>query len=699
MGVFDVCQEVNELIFSGDQVSARNKLIALLAELSAEKAEYPEVLNYQIRETGLYPYLQTDHASWQQKFIIEAFKVDVGRAHATLHREQSLVLSHLLEGTDIAVSAPTSFGKSFIIDAFIAAKEPENVVLIVPTIALMDETRRRVFKKFSDKYNIITTSDMPLGKRNILIFPQERAFGYLNKLSTIDLLIVDEFYKASAVHDKDRSPSLVKAILKLSKIAKQRYFLAPNIKRLEESVFTRGMKFIELLDFNTVFLEIFETYKHIGKDEAKKSEELLKIISPRTSKSLIYAGSYPQIDKVANLVVGNLGVLDRPLLNHFSRWLADNYDPNWQLTNLVRRGVGVHNGRMHRSLSQIQVKIFESKHGFDSIISTSSIIEGVNTSAENVIIWRSKVGSSNLKNFMYKNIIGRGGRMFKHFVGKIYLLEAPPKDEDAQLKIDFPDTILGDIDEELHRESLTHEQVQKIVEYKSTMGNILGPDEFARLSKSNVLQNSDSDFIMRVAENMKAQPEEWRGLAYLNSDNPDHWDRLLYLIINLSPAGWDVKFSKLVSFVKILSRNWRREIPDLLLELDDEGIDVELFFQLERTVTFKLTTLLSDANELHKVIVDPNVDVSPFIARLGHAFLPGAVYQLEEYGLPRMISRKIHRSGAMNFNDPSLDLPTAIKAFQSIGLETISKIPSLSRFDVYVLKFFYEGITQDPIKS
>ncbi|RCU50598.1 hypothetical protein ASB66_020980, partial [Agrobacterium vitis] len=146
-------------------------------------------------------------------------------------------------------------------------------------------------------------------------------------------------------------------------------------------------------------------------------------------------------------------------------------------------------------------------------------------------------------------------------------------------------------------------------------------------------------------------------------------------------------------------RNWRREIPDLLLELDDEGIDVELFFQLERTVTFKLTTLLSDANELHKVIVDPNVDVSPFIARLGHAFLPGAVYQLEEYGLPRMISRKIHRSGAMNFNDPSLDLPTAIKAFQSIGLETISKIPSLSRFDVYVLKFFYEGITQDPIKS
>lgn len=45
---------------------------------------------------------------------------------------------------------------------------------------------------------------------------------------------------------------------------------------------------------------------------------------------------------------------------------------------------------MHRSLSQIQVKLFEYTEGLDTIISTSSIIEGVNTQAEQVIVWSNK---------------------------------------------------------------------------------------------------------------------------------------------------------------------------------------------------------------------------------------------------------------------------------------------------------------------
>jgi len=177
MDVFDSCYEINRLIHSGNEVAARNLLIRLLADLDATKATYPQVVNQMIRATGLFPYLQLSNASWDQKFVHQAFEVDVGKRVATLHREQSSVLSRLLDGGSLAVSAPTSFGKSFIIDAFIAAKRPSNVVIIVPTIALMDETRRRLFKKFSDQYTIITAPDTRLGEKNILIFPQERAFG------------------------------------------------------------------------------------------------------------------------------------------------------------------------------------------------------------------------------------------------------------------------------------------------------------------------------------------------------------------------------------------------------------------------------------------------------------------------------------------------------------------------------------------
>ena len=699
MEVFAACSEVNDLIEGGNDLAARNMLIRLLGDLDRSRTPYPQVLNQLIRTAGLFPYLQLETASWDQKFVHEAFAVDVGNRTATLHREQSTVLAKLLDGRSIAVSAPTSFGKSFIIDAFIAAKRPNTVVIIVPTIALMDETRRRLYKKFARHYGIITAPDTPLEARNILIFPQERAFGYIQKLRKIDLLVIDEFYKASVVHDKERAPSLIRAIVQLSRRAEQRYYLAPNIKKLQDNVFTRDMEFLELLDFNTVFLEKHEIYKEIKGDAQRKSEALLSIISPRKEKSLIYAGTYTEIRKITELVVARLDKIDRPHTSHFARWLRENYQQDWVLADLVERGVGVHNGRMHRCLSQLQVLLFEHEKGFDSIISTSSIIEGVNTSAQNVVIWKSKLGQTNLKDFTYKNIIGRGGRMFKHFVGHIYLLDSPPKEEDTQLQIDFPETLLGSLDDTQDRESLTERQIERIIEYKRQLSDIVGADNLARIKRDNLLQDSDADFLLKTSSDMKEHPEDWKGFGYLNSNNPSDWERMLYKVIALKPSGWDAPHGRVVAVVKALAANWTTDMPTMLRQLSIAGIDIEAFFQLERTITFKLSALLSDINELHKMIVNPSVDIGGFIGKVSHAFLPPAVHNLEEYGLPRMISRKLHKARYMDFSQPDLDLRSALDSFRSKGLDAALEVQGLTAFDRYILKFFFNGITPDDTSS
>lgn len=695
MDVFETCHEINHLLSLKNEVAARNLLIRLLADLDSTKATYPQVVNQMIRATGLFPYLQLSNASWDQKFVHYAFEVDVGRRIATLHREQSSVLSKLLDGKSIAVSAPTSFGKSFIIDAFIAAKQPDNVVIIVPTIALMDETRRRLFKKFSDRYTIVTAPDTRLGSKNILIFPQERAFGYLAALETIDLLVVDEFYKASQIHDRDRAPSLIKAILKLSKKAKQRYYLAPNIKKLNDNAFTRDMEFLELLDFNTVYLDIKEIYKEIGGDEIKKGKKLIELISLGGQKSLIYAGTYSEITKIANLAIAEIPPVDRIYTTSFSKWLRQNYQSDWILADLADRAIGVHNGSMHRCLSQLQIRLFEYADGFDSIVSTSSIIEGVNTSAQNVIVWKSKLGSASLKDFTYKNIIGRGGRMFKYFVGNIFLLDAPPKSEDTQLVIEFPEKILGTLDEDQDADSLTDRQVERIIEYRTQMSSIIGVENFERVRRENLLQDSDADFLLRLAIDMNDNPNEWRGFGYLNANNPDQWDTMLYKILRLKPGSWETQHSKVVATTKAIAYNWDRDLPTLLSSLKRDGIDIEEFFKLERTITFKLSALLSDANELHRMIVNSSVDISAFIGRMSRAFLPSAVYHLEEYGLPRMISKKIHASGLIDFLAPEMDLLAALERFNHLGLETVLAIRSLGPFDRYVVKFFFDGITPD----
>lgn len=694
MEIFETCHKINDLLISNNENEARNELIKLLDFHAKEKIPYSELVNHLIRESGLYPYLELDTASWQDKFVYEIFKADVGESEeVTLHREQSGLLRKLLEGKSLAVSAPTSFGKSFVIDAFIRINKPQNVVIIVPTIALTDETRRRLYKKFASEYKIITTTEIDLGEKNIFIFPQERAINYVDKIESLDILIVDEFYKASFNFDKDRSPTLVKAILKLGKIAKQRYFLAPNISSLDDNPFTQGMEFYPL-DFNTVYLEQKSYFEEFKGDEELKSQKLLEIIGYPNTKTLIYAGTYVNIEKLSNLLIGSFENKESKILSDFSKWLSSNYDFNWSLTNLIKRGVGVHNGRLHRSLSQIQVKLFEEEAGIDNIISTSSIIEGVNTSAENVVIWSNKNGRVKINDFTYKNIMGRGGRMFRHFIGKIFILEEPPKESQTQLDIPFPEEILGDVDEVKFEQELTKEQVAKIILYKEEMSNILGEEIYEKLRKENIFQSSDSEIIKKIAIDMKTNPDDWNGLGFLNSPYPKNWDRFLYKIIKIVPAGWDSKHGVFVAFVKILRNNWFKTIPELLVELDKHEIGVDDFFKLERKVSYKLASLVSDVNILQKEILkDKNYDISRFINWCSHAFLPKNVYLLEEFGLPRMISKKIQQAKLYDFLRTDRTINQVLIDFNEIGIEPILNIPTLMDFDKYIIEYFFDGIT------
>lgn len=693
MDIFQQCHKVNDLLNAGYEHGARDELIKMLEELRSDGLEYSPLINRLIRDVGLFPYIQPQTASWEDRFVFEAFKADIGEANSvTLHREQSRLLHELLAGNSIAVSAPTSFGKSFVIDSFISIKNPSNIVILVPTIALADETRRRLNRKFSREYKIITTPDQTLAEKNIFIFPQERAIAYIPKIGSLDILIVDDFYKASRDFDRERSPALMRAIIELSEIANQRYFLAPNINELRGNSFTEGMEFLRL-DFNTVFLKVLDLYQEIGKDTEKKNRVLLHIIEEHQGKVLIYAGTYTNIANIANLLMINLEPLNRTLLTHFKSWLSKNYDPNWSLPNLVENGVGIHNGRLHRSLSQIQIRLFEEDDGIDRIVSTSSIIEGVNTSAEIVVVWSNKNGKARINDFTYRNIIGRGGRMFRHFVGKVFVLEEPPEDEKTQLDLQLPDELLGTMDESIFKAELTSEQIESIDLYKAEMNDLIGADGLTELQMAGQLQNSNAPLILKIAKEIK-RDNQWNGIGYLNSYDPDKWEYYLYKLINLQPGVWGIEYSKYVAFVKILSRNWVSSIPELLTELYEYDIGIDQFFELERNTTFRLASLLVDVATIYnKLNPESPVDLSVAISRFSHAFLPIPVFQLEEYGLPRMLSKKIHQARILNFEVDNLTVHDAIDALREARFDSlIRQVGEFDDFDIYILKYFYEGI-------
>ncbi|WP_300878116.1 DEAD/DEAH box helicase [uncultured Bacteroides sp.] len=636
--IFEECAQINALIENSNKAEARSMVINLLDKLRRDGNEYTPLINHVIREVGLFPYIDPKTALWEDQVVVEAFKANVGdETPVTLHSAQSHVLKRLLLGDNIAVSAPTSFGKSFIVDAFIAIRQPENVVMIVPTIALADETRRRIEHKFSHKYKIITTTDATITERNIFIFPQERSFAYLDKLEKIDMLIVDEFYKASSMFDDDRSSSLLSAIIELGRISRQKYYLAPNIHKIADNVFTQGMQFMRLTDFKTVITKAAKIYEKRRSDENVdefKKNNLVNILQNNTAKTLVYAGSYNNINKVSTILADNLPYKETSLLRDFNDWLKVNYGDSFSLCQLSERGIGIHYGKMHRSLSQIQVKLFECTEGLDTIISTSSIIEGVNTQAEQVIVWSNKNGLHKFDYFTYRNIIGRAGRMFKYFVGKVYLLEEPPVQENTTLTIDFPDEVAESLDSEDPGIEINQEQNNHIKEYEEFMMNALGAENFRQIRKLSIFKSCDPRILKSLIEKLKANPNWPRGYAALAATNTYNWREPVLDVVSLLGDN-------MARLIKIaiwkMPDNWTRSIAEVYSELSD--ISYEDLFSAERYLSYNLCSTLSVINILKKSFDPTSPDISLFIGRAANAFLPKLVYQLEEYGLPRMKSK------------------------------------------------------------
>lgn len=698
--VFGKCSEINELLNRGLTEEARLEVIKLLQNSKGIISPYEELVNHLIREVGLYPYINSEKASWEDAFAYEAFKVNTGEANEqTLHIAQSEVLSALLKGESLAVSAPTSFGKSFVIDAFIAIKEPKNVVIIVPTIALADETRRRLFRKFSSRYKIITTTGTALAERNILILPQERAFAFIDSFNEIDIFIVDEFYKASTTFEREneRANSLLTVMARFGAKAKQRYYLAPNIHALQPNVFTEGMRFMRM-DFKTVVTLSRKEYRDKRDDETQDEfaeRKLIELFDRYKAKTLVYAGSYNKIDNISAVLVDNLPRSSSKRLLNFADWLRCNYSSDFILADLAERGVGVHNGSLHRSLAQIQIKLFEeTKGGIDTILSTSSIIEGVNTQAENVILLSNTNGSRSMFDyFTYRNIIGRAGRMFRYFVGRVFLLVKPPERTETQLTLDFPDEVALSLDTDKPGVDLNKDQKAIQRQYYETIVSLIGEEHYKNLKKLPVVQAASPSVFLKVIQ-IIVENNDWPyNHAALLRGNTYDWREPLSEVINQFMGG---RGRNLLIAVWRMADNWNLTIPQIIYNLNQSGLGIDDYFSLERSITFNLSSILSLINAVRLELVEESVDLTPFIGRTTYAFLPKLVYQLEEYGLPRMISKKLSKVGFVDFENEQREVNDILADFQIVGFKTVLEaLPSPHPFDEYILKHFFEGIRKN----
>ncbi len=458
------------------------------------------------------------------------------------------------------------------------------------------------------------------------------------------------------------------------------------------------------LDFNTVVLKSHKLYKEINGDLEKKKEYLLKICLQ--DKNLVYAALFKEIDVLRALFLKRFSIRREMQITLFSEWLKKNYHDTWTLAELIERGVGIHNGRLHRSITQLQVLLFDdSNSGLDTIVSTSSLIEGVNTSAKNVIVWSFKSGKANqnLSPLSYRNIKGRAGRMFRHFIGNVYELVEPKskEQEDIQLSIEIDSSLISGITDKNYLSGISSEQQEKSEDFIEKIDAILGANVYKSLRMLNQLNSNNEELIYKIAVELRDNYTAWKSLKMLHASDPEKWDYVINKLIFLYPQSvrWSdddnkEKYKQAKRYIQVLSRQWKTSISNLLKELEPDGIGIEDFFTLEKKVCHSFSSYLHDFNVLNRIINSANfIDISPFIAKCSNAFMPGVVLELEEYGLPRMITKKVHHCTVINF-DVDMNIEQALGQFKQIGKDMLIEKTAkyLDEFDRFIINNFYENI-------
>lgn len=631
---------------------------------------------------GLYPYaIQSVTSDSLRDAVVMEMNRPNPASETIFHRIQSQVFHRLVEGENVILSAPTSFGKSVIIDALVQTGRYSNFVLVVPTIALLDETRRRL-SRFRD-YKIVTHPNQDLSERNILVMTQERLLA-IPRLPPVDFFFIDEFYKLADEKDgrlEPRASMLNQAFLRLTKTGAQFYFAGPVVEGLAAALPANLRASFIRTDFSTVAAD---TVRVRASNDDERLAKVGELVGESCEPTLIYCQSPAKTRKVLRTLIeirSENPKTDRGLPDA-AEWIEENYHAEWIVAKALRAGVGVHHGRLPRWLAQRMVQGFEDGN-LDTLVCTNSLIEGVNTRAKRIIILDRKVANRAYNYFTFANIRGRVGRMFKHFVGEIVLFHDAPSREFPEIDIPgvsqsdvAPGSLLVQIDEGDWSDE-TRDKVSPIIEEA-------GID----LSVLRELKGVEPEAAAELAKHLRTLPPARLESLQWSTSYPN-WSELTAvceLIWDFIPPSYHVGRGAYSAQQLAYQINQASQVEGRMKDIiagfvenpsaEDSSVDekIESAFDfarywLDHNFPTALRALDIIASEVLKERRMQPGSFDGFAARVESMFSAPHLTTLEEYGLPLEISRQLVRGfGHSRSLDEMLETVVAMRAAETAPL-------------------------------
>lgn len=428
--------------------------------------------------------------------------VRIGERSAVLTDMQRTVWEALAAGSSLALSAPTSAGKSFVFLAYIEqlkrTRPNANLVYLVPSRALISQVAADLRAASLDKGFGVTTVPIPaastvLGTPIYVLTPERlQVLFHTAPELRFDVAIVDE---AHLIGEGARGVVLHSVLQDLQRRHPDMQFLFSSPQVREPAVFGTvvgrdSVKVVKTKD-SPVAQNIILLNRRAGDD--KKFDMLLWRDGEKTplaeidaaipiynshdglvylswalgnaSQSLVYAAGpaacedvafkikeLSQDPAVAEVVTSSgpseLSLQVRKELTAFAK---EAVHPSYVLAETVEGGVGFHYGRIPPLLRNAVESAFADGH-LDYIVCTSTLLQGVNLPARNVFMQNPHKGEENpIEPVDFWNLAGRAGRLGKDFQGNVFLVDydewessplSGPKDEPIKpsLEVALTDT-------------------------------------------------------------------------------------------------------------------------------------------------------------------------------------------------------------------------------------------------------------------
>lgn len=667
---FNIYKYCSALIVEDEQ-NAQKLLVNILGNKSKFEPNLDFVLADLIEGVGFYPYIKKEDLKiTSTDALIRNAYHQSDNLDKVLHEDQKYLLSLINSDKNVIVSAPTSFGKSLLIEEIVATSKFENIIVIQPTLALLDETRRKLMK-YDDRYKLIvrTSQEPSIEKGNLFLLTAERVNEFKN-LPRIDLIIIDEFYKLSAKRDDERADSLNNAFNYVLKTFNPKfYLLGPNIDSISEG-FTEKYNAVfyktksSLVD--TKSIDIYSAHKDyfdkpIKFKEYKENILFDLLISLQNEQSIIYCSSPARVRYLSSQFLKYLIEKNYTKTNDnldIIEWIKINISAEWSLLDLLSLEIGIHDGALQKHITTTIIDYFNTQK-IKYLFCTSTIIEGVNTSAKNIIYYDSTKGRRTPIDFFdYSNIKGRAGRLMVHYVGKIYNFNEIP--ENNQVVIDIPffeqnpisDEVLINL-EELEVKDSNKEQLNRINELPPNERNLIKQNGVQVFGQKNIIDTirtelkSKYHLISWSNYPTKQQLEYILGLAWNNLLKPNETVRpmtLNKLVTVTQIYGYNQNIWNLVNSTFSYFKGLKEfeSIPDN--EIMDEAIR-DSFQVLKHWLEYKVPKWLSVINSIQEFVCSESGlkpgNYTYFSNLIENDFIRENLVILSEYGIPTSAIRKL----------------------------------------------------------